>query len=135
MNTNNLSTFHHKTKLKKVDDKYFLPFEIWNYLDFGLMFALVLFFIYASSEINIIFISMIVIFGIRIITTIKDRFFVEIKTSKSLSENINLIKKLAQRQHNLRNHWTKKVCFFLNIRNEIFFINTITEEEIISKQL
>ncbi|WP_291050695.1 MULTISPECIES: hypothetical protein [unclassified Empedobacter] len=43
---------------------------------------------------------MIVIFGIRIITTINDRFFVEIKTSKSLSENINLIKELAQRQHN-----------------------------------
>lgn len=100
MNTNNLSTFHHKTKLKKVGDKYFLPFEIWNYLDLGWMLLLILFFAYASSEINIIFISVIVIFGIRIITTINDRFFVEIKTSKSLSENINLIKELAQRQHN-----------------------------------
>lgn len=56
MNTNNLSTFHHKTKLKKVGDKYFLPFEIWNYLDLGWMLLLVSFFAYASSEINIIFI-------------------------------------------------------------------------------
>ena len=56
MNTNNLSTFHHKKKLKKVCDKYFLPFEIWNYLDLGWMLLLVSFFAYASSEINIIFI-------------------------------------------------------------------------------
>lgn len=100
MNTNNLSTFHHKTKLKKVGDKYFLPFEIWNYLDLGWMLLLISFFAYASSEINIIFISLIVIFGIRIITTIKDRFFIEIKTSKSFNENIHLIKNLAQRQTN-----------------------------------
>lgn len=40
MSSNNLSTFQHKTKLKKVGDKYFLPFEIWNYLDFALMLIL-----------------------------------------------------------------------------------------------
>lgn len=34
------------------------------------------------------------------ILTIKDRFFIEIKTSKSFNENIHLIKNLAQRQTN-----------------------------------
>lgn len=100
MNTNNLSSFQQKTKFKKIGDKYFLPFDIWNYLDFGLMSILILFFIYAASKINVIFLLILIIYVIRVITTLNDRFFVEVKTSKSLNENIRLIKELAQRQDN-----------------------------------
>lgn len=100
MSSNNLSTFQHKTKLKKVGDKYFLPFEIWNYLDFALMLILTFFFIYTSIQINWVFIFIMGFFIIQMILTIKDRFFIEIKTSKSFNENIHLIKNLAQRQTN-----------------------------------
>lgn len=111
MNANKLATSKQHSKLKKLNGKYFLPFEIWDYLDFGWMFILIVFFSYASATINFIFISIIIIYLIRIITTINDRFFIEIKTSKPLNENINLINELAKRQQNFSQSMNEEGLF------------------------
>ena len=121
MNTDNLFTTKQHSKLKKLNGKYFLPFEIWNYLDFGLMFLLIVFFTYSVYKINVIFILIIVIYLIRIITTINDRFFIEIKTSKPLKENINLIKELAKRQPNFTQSLDEKGLFLFEYSEQNIF--------------
>lgn len=121
MNTDNLSTTKQHSKLKKLNGKYFLPFDIWNYLDFGLMSILILFFIYAASKINSIFLLILVIYVIRVITTLNDRFFIEIKTSQSLKENIHLIKELAQRQDNFTQSMDKEGLFLFDYAERNIF--------------
>lgn len=121
MNTDNLSTTKQHSKLKKLNGKYFLSFDIWNYLDFGLMSILILFFIYAASKINAIFLLILVIYVIRVITTLNDRFFIEIKTSQSLKENIHLIKELAQRQDNFTQSMDKEGLFLFDYAERNIF--------------
>lgn len=124
MNTNNLSTFQQKTKLKKIGDKYFLPFEIWNYLDFGTMlfFIIIAFIIVPLNErLNYLFIVLIIFYIIRIFVSIKDRFFISIKTSKSLRENIDLIKYLAQRQPNFTESLNEEGLFLFEYSERNIF--------------
>ncbi|WP_282629855.1 hypothetical protein [Empedobacter sedimenti] len=103
MEETKVSVIKTKSRLKKIGERYFLPFEIWNYLDFGTMlfFIVIAFIIVPLNErLNYLFIGLIIFYLIKIVVAIKDRFFVEIKTSKSLTENVNLIKELAKRQPN-----------------------------------
>ena len=132
---NTISTLKNKTKLKKIGNRYFLPFEIWNYFDFAsMLFFIILagFMINVNDKLNYLFLVLLVAYLIKIATTIKDRFFVEIKTFNTLDQNIALIKELALRQPNFSESLDEQGLFvFEYSEKNIFYKYNIRKRDYI----
>jgi hypothetical protein len=111
-----------KTKFWKFGNKYFLPFEIYDYFNNGLL--IIIFFLICFTTTNIEFHNYVLLFVwlLIIIILIKDRFFIEIKTSNSEADNIKLIEDLALRQENVSTSLEQKGLFvFEYLERNIFY--------------
>ena len=120
MKTKERQTENQKPILKKFGERYFWPFDTWNYLGlFTLIFIISLsLFVGFGTNYYILVLSLSLL--LKLIIYIKNRFFIEIRTSNSEDENINLIKQLALRQTNFSESLDKKGLFIFYYRERNF---------------
>ena len=125
MREDNVLAITTKSRLKKIGDKYFLPFETWNYFDFAIMLFFIVFagiMSVSKGKNNYIFIALVLFYLLKFVTTIKDRFFIEIKTTNSFEQNVALIKDLAQRQNNFTESLDEEGLFlFEYLEKNVFY--------------
>ena len=95
---NNPIIFKPINKFWKVNNRYFLPFEMYDYIEFIMLLFYLFLFGISTSRFRILMFVIFILWIVKIIVLVKDRFFIEIKTPNSEADNIKLIEDLALRQ-------------------------------------
>lgn len=130
MKTKELQTENQKPILKKFGERYFLPLDSWNYYDLLSSIFFISIIGYITFNQNYFFSVVLVLYTLTLIIYIKDRFFIEIKTSNSIDGNIALIKDLALRQNNFSESLEQKGLFVFDYeeKNVLYKYNLRTRD-------
>lgn len=114
-----------QTKLKKIGNRYFLPFDWIEKLDiFVLLFSFIALGILAYMG-SVFLLGILLFWMVSLFLYVKDRFLTGIETNRSFDENVNLIRELAQKQDNVSESVEVKGLFLFEypIRNISYFSN------------
>ena len=119
---NEISTSKQKSKFWKLGNKYFLPPEIYDYLNISIFVFFFVLFGISTTHFKIYNILILFFWFILIFIYIKDRLFIEIKTANNQENNIKLIEDLALRQQNVSTSLEQKGLFiFEYLERNIFY--------------